>query len=131
MTEAVEEHPAPSASDRWEADGIYVSTTKARQPLERVTVHNMGARSEVTVRLGSDRIQLVRSGATSFEIPMQSVLQITTARGMAGKVVGRNGLSVIRWRLGERELDTGIRFHTRDDHNEFLTRSTTIHQENS
>ena len=62
---------------------------------------------------------------------MQSVLLITTARGMAGKVVGRNGLSVIRWRLGERELDTGIRFHTRDDHNEFLTRSTTIHQENS
>ncbi len=127
--------PAPDAiaesttPELWEADGVYVSTTKAGWPLERITAYGMGSRSQVTVRLRPDRIKLLRSGATSFEIPMKSITGVKSATGMAGKVVGRDGLAVVRWRLGSSELETGIRFNTSADHEEFFHQTSDILQE--
>ncbi|MCS6710546.1 hypothetical protein JSY14_00365 [Brachybacterium sp. EF45031] len=92
--------------------GVYVSTVLAGQPFERVVAHGLGSRSPVVVTRGVDGSwRLQRTGAPSFTIPGDRVQQVGTAPGMAGKVVGGDGLLVIRWTHGpdDTALDTGLR----------------------
>lgn len=88
--------------------GIYVSTTFADQPLRRIVAHGMGVRSAVAIAIGPTGIGLSRQGATSFSIPVSTLVGISRASGMAGKVVGGEGLIVLRWRLGSVEVETGL-----------------------
>lgn len=124
--------PAPSPLptgvpdlDGASARGVYVATTTAASHLERVTAHGLGARSRVTLARGRDDAGrdawlLDRRGAPSFLIPEADVAAVTTAPGMVGKWVGGDGLLVIRWRLGDALLDTGIRLDGRADHDRLL-----------
>ncbi|MGO3503431.1 MAG: PH-like domain-containing protein [Brachybacterium tyrofermentans] len=41
---------------------------------------------------------------------------------MAGKFVGGDGILILRWRLGDQLLDTGLRLARRDDHDLLLSR---------
>ncbi len=99
--------PGPGPQAGW--PGIYVSTTRGGEQLERVVAHGLGARSQVQVGVDADGVLLRRVGAPSFRIPRADLLGVGRAAGMAGKVVGRDGLVVLSWRLGDRVLDTGIR----------------------
>lgn len=107
------------AADAVSAPGVYVSTTLAEHPLERVVAHGLGARARATLtaaRDGGRPVLLVdRVGAGSFLIPLEDVLSLHTAPGQAGKWVGGDGLLVIRWRLGETALDTGFRLDRAED----------------
>ncbi|WP_460477307.1 PH-like domain-containing protein [Brachybacterium huguangmaarense] len=121
------ERAAASADADDSATGVYVATTLAEQHLERVTAHGLGARSRVTLaRVGSDGADgpaawlLERQGAPSFTIPDADVVALTTAPGMVGKWIGGDALLVIRWRLGDTLLDTGVRLDARADHDRFL-----------
>ncbi|MNI89452.1 hypothetical protein D3C73_1468500 [compost metagenome] len=42
-------------------------------------------------------------------IPRSALVDSREANGMAGKFVEKDGLLVINWKLGSRELDTGFR----------------------
>lgn len=115
----------PSPEDPAPAPGVYVSTTLAEQHLERVTAHGLGARSRVLVSRGSDAQgragwRLEREGAPSLLVPAAAVEAVTTAPGMVGKWMGGDALLVLRWRLGETLLDTGLRLDSRDDHERLL-----------
>lgn len=101
--------------------GTYVATARAEQHLERVTAHGLGMRSPVEVTVGEDGSWLLeRTGAPSLTIRSDQVEGITTAPGMVGKWIGGDGLLVIRWRLGPRLLDTGLRLDRREDHDRLL-----------
>ena len=50
-----------------------------------------------------------RAGSTPVFVPRSDLLGARLAPGLAGKVVGEGGLLVVRWRLGDAELDTGVR----------------------
>ncbi len=106
------------------ATGVYVSTTLAEQPLERVVAQGLGARARATLteaRDGDRPVLLVaRDGAGEFLIPLADVLSVHTAPGQAGKWVGGGGLLVIRWRLGQTELDTGFRLDRAEDQTRLL-----------
>ena len=54
-----------------------------------------------------------REGLSDLHLPYDVVLDAGTADALAGKVVGRDGLLVLTWRLGPRTLRTGFRA---DDH---------------
>lgn len=104
-------------------DAVYVSTVLADKPFERVVAHGLGTRSRARLTrgtAGSWRIE--REGAPSFTIPGDQVLDVAAAPGMAGKVVGGDGLLVIRWHHGPdaTELDTGLRLTRRADHDLLL-----------
>ncbi len=91
-------------------DAYYANTVLAEQPYERVVAHGLGTRARVELSLTREGDWLLRrEGARSFTIPAASVEEIGTAPGMSGKFVGGSGLFVIRWRLGEHRLDTGLR----------------------
>lgn len=107
-------------------EAVYVSTVLAGQPFERVVAHGLGTRSRARVAVtaeGDWRIE--RHGATSFTVPARSISDVAPAPGMSGKVIGGDGLVVVRWRLGPRELDTGLRLRSRSDHDLLLTRKDT------
>lgn len=104
-------------------EAVYVATVLADQPLERVVAHGLGARSTAQVTVGSAGTwRLERSGAPSLTIAADAVQTIDSAPGMVGKFIGGDGVLVIRWRLGDHLLDTGLRLAHRSDHDLLLSR---------
>jgi hypothetical protein len=101
------------------AEGVYVSTTLAGQPLERVVAHGLGTRSAVHVVVEAStprRLALVRPGTRSFAVPATDLVGAHRSRGQAGKFTfGKEGIVVVTWRLGGTELDTGVRCRHRAD----------------
>ena len=103
-------------------EAVYVDTVLAEQPLERVVAHGLGQRARAQVSLGdggSWRIE--REGTGDLTIPAGSLAEITSGPGMAGKFVGGDGLLILRWRLGDQLLDTGLRLQRRADHDLLLS----------
>lgn len=104
-------------------DAVYVDTVLADQPLERVVAHGLGTRAPARVTLttgGSWHIE--RRGAASLTIPSTAIDSTGAAPGIAGKFIGGDGLLVIRWQLGDQQLDTGLRLAHRADHDLLLAR---------
>lgn len=94
--------------------GVYISTTTAKSWQDRVAVGDVGFRAAATMRLTGDGVLFDRAGADRVWIPAGSVVSARTDRAIAGKVMKRDGLIVVRWRLGEHELDTGFRGDDKD-----------------
>lgn len=109
------EFPRPLGSRDWKGlrdavDGVYVSTTDAENALDRIAAHGLGTRSAVSVGFVAEGVGLLRQGARSFVIPTADIVGVGHGPGMVGKWMGREkGLVVLRWKLGERVVDTGIK----------------------
>ncbi|MGH3519056.1 MAG: transporter [Haloechinothrix sp.] len=97
------------AGPRDVATGIYVATTRSGHWQDRIVARGAGIRGPATLRRYTAGVVVDRHGAPSFFIPAESLLDAKTAKGMAGKVMGTEGLLVITWRLGDVAVDTGFR----------------------
>lgn len=104
-------------------DAVYVDTVLAEQPLERIVAHGLGQRAKARVSLGDGgSYRIEREGAPDLTIPSTDLAEVTSGPGMAGKFIGGDGLLIIRWRLGDQLLDTGLRLAQRFDHDLLLSR---------
>jgi hypothetical protein len=107
--------PRPVGSKDWKAlrgslAGVYVSTTDAENALDRIAAHGLGSRSAVQLGFVGEGIGLLRQGARSFVIPFADVVGVGHGPGMVGKWIGKEkGLVVLRWKLGDRVVDTGVK----------------------
>ncbi|WP_298179899.1 transporter [Saccharomonospora sp.] len=106
--------PFPSVPDDpgepvLETRGVYVSTTMSGHWQDRIVTRGAGLRGPAVVRLYADGVEIDRRGTYGFWIPRDSIVDVRTAKGMAGKVMGTESLLVFTWRLGDVELDTGLR----------------------
>ena len=93
-------------------DATYVSTTRAGDWLDRVTAQGLGVRSPAQVAVFDSGVRISRQGATDLFVPASALRGATGAPGMAGKVVGGEGLVVLTWQADTddpRGLDTGLR----------------------
>ena len=93
-------------------DATYVSTTRAGDWLDRVTAQGLGVRSPAQVAVFDAGVRITRQGATDLFVPATALRGATGAPGMAGKVVGGEGLVVLTWQADPhdpRGLDTGLR----------------------
>ena len=93
-------------------DGMYVVTTYASQPLERIASHGLGVRTTAEAVVAPDGVFLNRQGAPDVFIPREHLRAVSTASGMVGKFVERGGLVVLTWALGDTRVDTGFRART-------------------
>lgn len=90
-------------------EGLYVSSVRAGDWLDRVVVHGLGVRSTATLHAGRAGLWFERRGARSVWVPAADVRAVRVEAGIAGKYTVGEGLLVVRWRLGDVELDTGFR----------------------
>ena len=90
-------------------EGEYISTTIFGNWLDRVGFDSLGFKSKSTLLIYPDSIIFTRDGAKDLWIPAKKLSVITTDRGMAGKVVEKDGLIVIGWTLDVHRVQTGFR----------------------
>jgi hypothetical protein len=90
-------------------DGLYVGTTFTSSWQDRVVHGGLGQRASATATLYPAGVRIDRVGSDPVFVPTASILGSRLAPGLAGRVVGAGGLLIITWRLGEVELDTGLR----------------------
>ncbi|MGI8433356.1 MAG: hypothetical protein ACR2LE_01220 [Nocardioidaceae bacterium] len=120
------ELPEPQWLDGWVTsagptiDGTYISTTTRGRWLDRVIAPGLGTLSRASVATESDSapdaergplppLLILRRSARGFKIPAEDLLGARCERGIGAMVRRRNGIIVIRWRLGDHELHTGFR----------------------
>jgi hypothetical protein len=90
-------------------DGVYVTTTRHGDWLDRVVAHGLGPRSRGTLTVAEAGALLVRRGAPDVFVPAGALTGARLERGLAGKVVEEGGLVVLTWEHGDVRLDTGFR----------------------
>ena len=101
-----------------ELEGVYVSTTRSGDWLDRVAAHGLGVRSGARVRLFDAGLWVGRSGGPDLFVPTAALVAAGTSPGMAGKVVAKDGLVVVTWRAPGADaplLDTGLRLRRAAD----------------
>ncbi len=77
---------------------------------DRIAVGDIGFRATGELSRWTRGILLERDGASAIWIPNESIRAIRTERGLAGKVMTKDGVLVIRWELPTgTEIDTGFR----------------------
>lgn len=90
-------------------EATYVSSTTHGDWLDRVSAHDLGARSAASVEVRDGGVLLRRRGAADVFVPAAALRSVGTAPGMAGKFVGGEGLVVLTWAPADgRALDTGL-----------------------
>ena len=94
-------------------EGVYVSTVRAGEWLDRVVVHGLGVRADAVMHAGTAGVWFERHGAPDLFVPAADVIAVRVESGIAGKYTIGEGLLVLRWRDGRGEqaveLDTGFR----------------------
>lgn len=88
------------------ARALYASTTSQGKWMERVHARGLGARARARICVSEAGIAIDKP--QGFLIPKASIVGISLAPGIAGKVVGGRGLVVISWQWQGELLDTGL-----------------------
>lgn len=111
--------------------GVYVGSTmvqsdeRSPQWLDRVAVGDLGFRAKAVLTRYPEGVMVKRTGAAPIWIPDESITEIRTERGLAGKVVPPEGILAIRWKLPSgTEIDTGFRGDDRRSYADWTTEDT-------
>ncbi len=112
-----EPHPMPAKTGRPvvdETSGLYVGSSLAGNWQARVTAHGLGIRAAAALTGYRDGVLLERQGMDPVWIPRSAIVEVRTDRRLAGKVMTKDGLLVIRWRAAGTgdsvvEIDSGFR----------------------
>ena len=94
--------------------GLYIGTTSESDWLDRIAVHSLSARSAGRLTVHAGGIAVERSGAAPLYLPYEAVVDVEAGDALAGKVVGRDALLLVTWRLGPRTLLTAFQPRDRD-----------------
>ena len=89
--------------------GVYVGSTMAGDWQNRIAIGDIGFRAAATMSLSRQGLLIERTGASPLWIPADSLVSARTDRALAGKVMGIEGLFVVRWQLGDQQIDSGLR----------------------
>ena len=89
--------------------GKYVATTSAGDPYDRITVGGLAFRGFATATVHTTGVLVRRTGEVDLWIPRADLVDAGRATWTIDRVVEPGGLTMLRWRLGEREVDTYLR----------------------
>ena len=89
---------------------FYVATTFADRPLDRVIAHGLAHRGHASLYVDEAGLQIQRTGEMGLIIPRKDLVTVSTGSAVIDRAVEKDGLVVVRWRLGSTELETHFRF---------------------
>jgi hypothetical protein len=96
--------------------GLYVATTTADDLLDRIVAHGLGYRGRATLAITPAGVLIERVGEVPVWIPAASLRDVRLGSGQAQKAFESGGLILIRWQLGDREVETGFRADRSEQH---------------
>ena len=100
--------PALPAGAR-EHPGKYVATTTADDPYDRIASGGLGFRGAAVASVHATGVLVRRRGEVDLWIPSADLVGAGRATWTIDRVVEADGLTMLRWRLGDREVDTYLR----------------------
>lgn len=103
-------------------NGYYIATTYAGRPLHRVSAHGLGFAGKAFLDVSEQGVRVHRIGERSFRIDSSSLLDLARTSGVIDKVVEKDGLLSLRWKLGATELETHLRFANSQSRDEIALR---------
>ncbi len=89
---------------------FYVATTFSERPLERVITHGLAHRGHARLAVTGAGVEVSRVGEFGFLIPTADLIEVSLGSAVIDRAVEKEGLVVIKWRLGAVELQTHFRF---------------------
>ena len=89
--------------------GLFVGTTTAGDWLDRIAVHALSDRAAGWLTVTDAGVRIEREALPDLFLPYDALLAAEPGDALAGKVVGRDGLLLLTWRLGARTLQSGFR----------------------
>jgi hypothetical protein len=96
--------------------GLYVSSTPTGSWQDRIVAHGLGRRAAATLHLSRIGVLVERVGESEIFVPVDDLVAVGTAPGIAGKVMGMpDGILLITWHLGELSVDSGLRLDDLQD----------------
>jgi hypothetical protein len=90
-------------------DALYLATTPADAPLDRIAVRGLGFRAEARVTVTASGILLELVGESPLFIAAGRVRGVGVATWTIDRGVERDGLVFLRWELGETPVDSYLR----------------------
>lgn len=87
----------------------YLGTVNVEDWLDRVAAQGLGHRGPASIAVDSSGLVVDRVGTTALFVPQNSITKVELARGLAGRVYGKDGVVVVTWAWGEQLLETGLR----------------------
>lgn len=111
------EPPVDRAGDALEIDhATYLGTVTSQHWLDRVAAQGLGHRGPTSLVVDIRGLVIDRIGTAALFIPQAAITNVELARGLAGRVYGKDGVVVVSWVWGGQALNTGVRIpaeHTR------------------
>ena len=108
--------PWTDAAPALVVEALYVATTRAGDPYDRIFAHGLGFRGRTQVAIDADGVQLV-ADRTRVRIPADRIREVARATWTIDRVVEPGGIVVIAHELGA-DVDTYLRI-IGDDHEAF------------
>lgn len=90
-------------------DALYVATTSAESPTDRIAIDGLAFRGRAYLTVATRGILISIAGAEDVFIPRSAVVGAGRATWTIDRVVGRDGLVFVRWTLGDTLVDTNVR----------------------
>lgn len=90
-------------------DLLYVATTRAEQPLQRIAVKGLGFRARAVLTVAARGIRLDLAGAEPGFIPATALRGVGRATWTIDRAVSNDGLVFVRWSDDTAALDTYFR----------------------
>jgi hypothetical protein len=116
--------PAQLGEELFRCDCLYVATTLARQPLERIAVSGLGFPGQAAILVSEAGLALSIAGGTDAFIPAADLIGVGRATWTIDRAVESGGLVAVTWKLGDAatgiELDTYLRIVAPEDPTDFL-----------
>jgi hypothetical protein len=81
-------------------DLLYVATTRAEQPLQRIAVAGLGFRARAVLTVTTGGILLDLAGAAPGFIPVTALQGVGRATWTIDRAISNDGLVFVRWRDG-------------------------------
>lgn len=101
--------PASLGRVAYTEDLLYVATTRAEAPLERIVVAGLGFRARAVVTVAAEGVVLELAGEDPAFVPASAIRGSGRATWTIDRVVGTDGLVFLRWSLNGTDVDSYLR----------------------
>lgn len=101
--------PAELGAERLRTELLYLATTRADAPVDRIAVAGLGFRARTDLTVADAGLVLAMTGQPARFIPRDDLVGADRATWTIDRAVEPDGLALVRWRLGGTAVDSYFR----------------------